>query len=530
MLYFVNIHGTSHGRAKTFPIGISQLLETYHDDDIILGTDIYLGNLDLENFHDLYIVNAMMNSLYGINKPMTTLEFNTSDGNFGDNLAIRLLPSAIDFKVRMSILQNHRMLNYYLFTGGINPRFNFLKEIDGNDRIAITGERHGFAAPVQPSLKKLYTYDKLHQVTHMMKNLESKLSMMTEETDDIYLGFNPDDYMTEYVYPHSELMRAYQQNLEFHRETVIWDLCLKHLLLLNYRFKAMRIDQDFDASKVPVLIYQTSKYMDERLQYRLINYHKAGGKLMLVGELPIYNTQKESNTTLIDYFKVTPRDIIFDWNHPSFSLVSPSPIKGAHEFRTFYAQTVNTEHTPLFSTYPQLDKVGFKSDRILWITSSYPGDVSITHAWLNELDVVPKLKISSDEDAIIFASVQSYKGEAFIHVMNLEYVDRKIKINYMNQEVCDGLNFDLFAQDAFMIPLHISFKNYTVIYATAELFDPKDKQLTVRLTQAKDMIKLKTSLKIQSSLDYDVIKDDETYTIISKHHAKVKTYMTIEFL
>ena len=29
MLYFINIHGTSHGRGKSFPIGISQLFESY---------------------------------------------------------------------------------------------------------------------------------------------------------------------------------------------------------------------------------------------------------------------------------------------------------------------------------------------------------------------------------------------------------------------------------------------------------------------------------------------------------------------
>jgi beta-galactosidase len=529
MLYFVNIHGTSHGRAKTFPIGISQLLETYHEDDVILGTDIYLGNLDLENFHDLYIVNAMMNSLYEANKPMTTLEFNTSDGNFGDNLAIRLLPSSIDFKVRMSILQNHRMLNYYLFTGGINPRFNFIKNIDGNDRIAITGERHGFAAPVQPSLKKLYTYDKLNQVTHMMKHLESKLSLMTEETDDIYLGFNPDDYMTEYTYPKSELMKSYKQNLEFHRETVVWDLVLKHLLLLHYRFKAIRLDQMIDVTKVPVLIYQTSKYMDDTLQQRLISYHQEGGTLILVGELPIYNSYKQSNTSLIDYVGASPKDILYDWNHPSLSLVSPIPIQGAHEFRTFYAQTIDTKHDSLFCTYPNKDMVGLKRERLLWITSSYPGDIKLTQAWLNELGIHQKLKLTTDEDAILFSSVQSHLKESFIHVMNLEYVDRKLKINYLGEDICEGLLLDCFAQDAYMIPLYVSFKNFTILYSTAELYHIEDHELTVRLTQVKDIIKIKSALLIKPSVDYDVTKQNDVYTVISRYHAKVKKYITIKF-
>ncbi|MDX9692092.1 MAG: beta-galactosidase, partial [Acholeplasmataceae bacterium] len=330
MLYFVNIHGTSHGRAKTFPIGISQLLLTRQDDDVILGTDIYLGNLNLENFHDLYMINSMMNALDEDRKPMTSLEFNTSDGNFGDNLAIRLLPSAIDFKVRMSILQNQRMINYYLLTGGFNPRFQFLKNIDGNDRIAITGERHGFAAPIQPNGKTLYTYPKLKYVTQMLANLTDKIALMTEEVDPVFIGFYPDDYMTEYYYPESSKMKSHRQNLEFHRETAVWDLISKHLLLLHYRFKSINLTSfTLDMNQVPFLIYATSKYMDSNLQKTLVNYHKQGGKLLLVGELPIYNQYQEDDTTLIDYFKVKPLKTLFEWEVQNLSLVCPFPIKYA---------------------------------------------------------------------------------------------------------------------------------------------------------------------------------------------------------
>jgi beta-galactosidase len=530
MLYFVNIHGTSHGRGKTFPIGISQLLETHTVDDFILGTDIYLGSLTLENFQDLYVINAMMNSLDSMNKPMTTLEFNTSDGNFGDNLEIRYLPSAIDFKVRMSILQNQRMLNYYLLTGGFNPRFNFLSHVDGNDRIAITGERHGFAAPIQPDGKKLYTYPKLEYITQMINHLQDKLALMVEETDEITLLFNPDDYMTEYVFPESKKMKDYQQNLSFHRETVLWNLVLKHLLLLHYRYKAIHYDNQWlDSHQIPCIMYQTSKYMASDLQENLVNYHKHGGKLLLTGELPIYNHLGEVDTTLIDYLNVKPGHIYFDWEYPNLSLESDFLIKGAKEFRTFYAQTVISDHPSVFKLYPKKESVGFKTKNLIWVTSSYPGDVTITKSWLDELGVKQRLHVTHDPDAAIFSSVQGLKDEKFIHVMNLDYVDYNIKLNYDGQEICDGITLDLFSQDAYMIPLNIRFKNYEVVYSTAEIFDAKPYELKLRLTQAKDVIKLKTSLHIKPSNDYDVVDYNGFKKITVKHHAKIQKFVIITF-
>lgn len=530
MLYFINIHGTSHGRGKSFPIGISQLFESYQDQAFIPGTDIYLGNLDLENFHDLYLVNQMMLSTISYDQPMTSLEFNTSDGNFGDNLAIRVLPSAIDFKVRMSILQSHKMINYYLFTAGTNDRFKFLKDLDGNDRIAITGERHGFAAPVQVDGKRLYTFDRLKYITNLVNNLQNKLSLMHEETDPIAIGFHPNDYMTEYVYPDSEKMKSHKNNLSFHRETILWDLVTKHLLLLHYRFFVERLDvESIDPKKVPLLIYQTSKYMSKDLQLALIKYHQEGGKLLLVGELPIYDQYQNKLTLLIDYFDVSPLDTYYDWEHKCLSLTSEHLIKGAHEFRTFYAQTIKTHYEPVFNLYPSKEAVGFMTKHLIWVTAYYPGDVNLTSSWLEMLDATRYLKINHPKDAAIFSSVQKYQHQTLLHVMNLDHIDYQISITYKNQEICDGITLDLFAQDAYMIPIDLEFKNYKIIYSTAEIYEVKDDSLTIRLTQSKDVIKIKSSLNLEKSNDYHFTKDDDQYMIYSNHHAKVRKFITLTF-
>jgi beta-galactosidase len=155
--FIVNIHGTEAGGGAPFPIGISQLYESYTQaPGYIGGSDHYLGNLTAGNAPDWYLMNALMESVNRPEQPLTSVEFEAGSGDYGQSMGARLDPSAADFKVRMAIAQGNRLINYYLFTGGINYRLD-RRTGDGNDRISFTGERHGTAAPVNPEGRLDYT-------------------------------------------------------------------------------------------------------------------------------------------------------------------------------------------------------------------------------------------------------------------------------------------------------------------------------------------------------------------------------------
>lgn len=528
MIYFINIHGTSHGRAKTFPIGIQQLLHTYQDNDILAGSDIYIDDITLETAHDYYITNEFLLST-SPDKPVTTLEFNTSDGNFGDNLHKRNNPSSIDFKVRLSIMQNQKLINYYLLTGGTNDRMNHYKEIDGNDRVAITGERHGFAAPIQPDGSTLYTYPRLQYVTQMMRNISPYFLDMSHTTDSLFVGFNPDDFATEYTLQESENWKDINQHLEFHRQAILWDTVLKQSLLLQHRFSALRLDngESINPSLVPHLIVNTSKYVSSTIQSKLVTYHKNGGALFLVGEYPELDTDGTSCTTLIDYLQITPGKMLYDWEVINLSLVSETPIKGTHEFRSFYAQTCTTPHTPLFTEYQSGETVGVLGDKFVYVTSAYPGDLSFTKYLYNYLSFTPHLEIKS-KDGMILSSIQSNKDSSFIHLMNLDHYDHEIEVFLEGRPLFDH-PIQLFSQDAYMIPLHIRTAHYEIVLSTAELFKVTDTSLTVRLTQDKDVLYIKTNKTIIDSNEYTVQVEDDLYEVTSTVHGKVQTFITIYF-
>ena len=131
-------------------------------------------------------------------------------------------PSAADFKTRMCIAQGNRLINYYLFAGGRNYRFDESLN-DGNDRISFTGEHHGFAAPVGPEGKLNYTFPRMARSIKTMMAVADKLAAMDEERDNISFAFIPDYYMTEYRYPHSEKMAEVLSNIEANRGSGSWE-------------------------------------------------------------------------------------------------------------------------------------------------------------------------------------------------------------------------------------------------------------------------------------------------------------------
>src|SRR6478735_4291447 len=157
--FVVNIHGTEGGSGAPFPIGISQLVETYAGvPGMLSGSDHYLGDLTLGTTTDLHMINAFMAAVHDADQPITSVEFEAGSGDYGGGLDMQYDPSTVELKTRLCLAQGNRLINYYLFAGGINPPLDEPAG-DGNDRISFTGERHGTAAPVGPEGQRGYAYE-----------------------------------------------------------------------------------------------------------------------------------------------------------------------------------------------------------------------------------------------------------------------------------------------------------------------------------------------------------------------------------
>ncbi|WP_460979681.1 beta-galactosidase, partial [Pseudactinotalea suaedae] len=299
--FLINIHGTSGGSGASFPIGLSQVLETYVGrSQMAAGSDHYLGDLTLRTAADLHLINAFM-AAAAPEQPGMTLEFEAGRGDYGDDLGHEVDPSAVVLKTRLSLAQGHRLLSYYLFAGGTNfvadpPR------TDGTTRFAITGERHGFSAPVDPEGRPGATYEATAEAFGVARRLEAWLADSREEHDDLALGMVLDDYLTEYQPPLAEGDDADAvRDLEHGRGAGPRDLLGRVLLTLGLRYGAADLQRDPGPDGWPHLIVLGSPTARDRaVQERLAEHVGAGGALLLLGALPTTELDGTPCTILAD--------------------------------------------------------------------------------------------------------------------------------------------------------------------------------------------------------------------------------------
>ncbi|MBS4223615.1 beta-galactosidase [Lederbergia citrea] len=533
--FVVNIHGTGGGRGFTFPIGISQLYESYtQGPGYLSGSDIYFGDLTIETFQDLYLINGFMDAVHLPDQPLTSVEFNCGDGNFGNNLSGRYDPSAADFKTRMCIAQGNRLLNYYLFAGGRNYRFDTSLD-DGNDRIAFTGEHHGFAAPVGPEGKLNYTFPRMARSIKTMMAVSDKLAAMDEERDNISFAFIPDYYMTEYRYPQSEKMRTVLSNIEANRGSGSWESMGRAMLLMGYRFGAVDIqNKPLSVEETAVLALPSAKYMAASIQRKLVGYLETGGRVLLFGEVPQFDMEGNPCTFLADALGVS---VAGEKRDSSDYYLSLNPVNWAAprpETRTHFAQILESDNaTPLLKVYGTdevcaVDAVVGKG-RAVVIAAAYPCDLAFYTSVFEQLGARAKLTHDCEEHGIFSTSTANAEGERFIHLLNLDGFDKTLKVYSEGVALFGGRELLLQSKEGAMLPVGVKLDVGEIVYSTAEIMRVEDDEIEFHLTQVQDVIAFRSDEEIAESSDYEVEYADGLALVHSKKHSKVDSQLVVKF-
>ncbi|MBS5949238.1 MAG: beta-galactosidase [Clostridium sp.] len=531
--FAVNIHGTGGGRGFTYPIGISQLYEAYtQDDGYISGSDIYLGSLTMDNFQDLYIINGMMDAVHNNDQPLTSLEFECGDGNYGSTFGGRYDVSAADFKTRMCIAQGNRMLNYYLFVGGKNYRMD-LDLKDGNDRIASTGERHGFAAPIGPEGQLNYTYERMSKSIKTMLANSDKIAAMNEEYDNLVYGFIPDYFMTEYHYPNSNRMKDMIANITQHRAYWNWEVFIRGILLLNYRFTAVDL-QNKDINENQTLVIPSALYMPVESQEKIKIHLENGGRVLLYGEVPKYDMEGNECTILADALGIIETSREDAGQHYYLSVYTENFANNSPEVRVGYAQTFKINNgIPILRVYGTNSICGFETTvgkgNAIVIATNYSCDLDFINKCLERLKTFRNLKNDCEHHGLFMTTTTNKNGERYIHMLNLDGFDKKFNV-YLNEEnLFGGKEIELFGKDGVMLPIDVNFGEIKIKYSTAEIIGVEEKKLIFRLTQSKDEIVLQTKLDIYESDDFIVEEKDNFKIIHSLKHSKVDEVLEVRF-
>lgn len=530
--FVVNIHGTAGWRGLTYPIGISQLYESYtRDAGYLSGSDIYLGDLDTRNFQDLYLCNAFMAAVHRPEQPLTSVEFEAGSGDYDSSFGHRNHPSAVDFKTRMCIAQGNRLLNVYLFAGGRNYRLDEPPG-DGNDRIAFTGERHGFAAPLDPEGELSYSYQAMSGVAHTIMAVADKLSVMEQQHDGVAWAFVPDYWMTETRYGPSSVMNEIVDNLEANRGQGAWESMARAMLLAGYRFGAHDVqNRHFDPQTVPVLVLPSARYMHAELQQRLVEYLEAGGRLLVYGELPLFDMLARPSTVLADALGLRPLGAIRGDHRFFLSLVADGWAAPRPELRSHFAQLWEPSRGDvLWRVYGSgeacgLD-VGLGRGRAVIVTAALPCDIEFFRSALERLGAPAGLRHDCREYGIWMTTTEA-QGERFLFLLNLDGFAKTLHFADHGTPLFDGRALELEAKAGLMLPLGVRFGEVEIVYATAEVAAVEPATLTFRLTQARDCIALRSTRPVAPSDEYDLEQHGDTTLVHSRKHARVDDRLVV---
>ncbi|MBR2047778.1 MAG: beta-galactosidase [Oscillospiraceae bacterium] len=532
--FLVNIHGTGGGRIYGLPVGISQLFEGYtQSDEFLSGSDIYLNDMGMETFQDLYLINAYMEAVNLADQPTASFEFECGDADYGESLSGRKDPATTDFRTRMCVAQGNKAFNCYLFSGGRN--YMLEGENDGNGRIAITGERHGFAAPVGPEGKLNYTYFRLRDVMNLLAANEDKLAVMQEERDNLALAFIPDYYMTEYCYPGSERERKLQRNLEQFRGNDGIERVGRSLLMNHFRFTALDIqNKPLSTDQVQTLVVFTAEYLSEAIQRKLVDFARAGGSLFLYGKMPTMNMEGEPCTVLKDALGIGDVKTY----HSAFGFwLSVQPVgilSGSAEVTMGHAETYEIgDCEPLMVTAHSRETTAFVKNlgrgRVLMLGTPYICHLENYRKMLSCLGSEPDLSEDGEYGGIFMTTMKGENNERYLHMLNLDGFDKKVHVTFEDKPLFNGRSMRIASKRALMLPLEMELDGKFLEYATCEIIGRGVDHWKLGLTQEQDVLVFRGTDLIRPSDDYTIREENGVTTVTSRLDARIHDSMTLYF-
>jgi len=366
---------------------------------------------------------------------------------------VRYSASAADFKVKLSLAQGNRLLNHYLLAGGHNP--HLLEPVhDGNDRVATTGERHGFAAPINPEGKLDLTYFALKETQREVNALAPKLADMDEEHDSIALAFIPDYYKTNFHRP--GLMREIVSGLEQAREPL--ENLTRVMLSLGFRFPAIDIqNRPLSPQSVPVLVLASSTYLDGPIQRKLVAYLEAGGRLFLHGNLPMKDMEGRDCTVLADALGVRVGGVKSSSQSYGLSLQGQAWLGEEPEVRTWQTQYL-TEHPGAFLKIVHTGQpCGVESTvgtgKAVILTCGYPFHREAYAKMFARLGATPAIQHDNPFGGVISTSVGNGRGERFLLAMNLDLEEKRLRFTEHGIPMFGGRPLVLEGRKAKFIPI-----------------------------------------------------------------------------
>lgn len=258
--------------------------------NIVFGGAYQMRRIDYENFHDVCIATQVLKALTDYSNPVVCAELQT--GIMRDRP--RLYAPDVELNLKTSLGSGVDGVNCYMFSGGENP-----------DNTGMFGKRHTWQAPVSREGETDDKYDVLKEHGEFIKTFGrtvARAKPLFQTTMGIYAPY----YGTEF------LSNTDCGFLVYARDRYFFDGVGRLLNMGSTNFNVVDLLKNkLDPKKIKTLLVFSMSFMDKKMQVKLVDYVKNGGKLLLFPELPENDLSGKSFTHLIDEFGIKISKKIF---------------------------------------------------------------------------------------------------------------------------------------------------------------------------------------------------------------------------
>jgi beta-galactosidase len=444
----VNIHGFMNG-GKTFPIGLSQLVEVMEMDGMISATDVYPMHIGAGNYHQLLFVNETTKALHNKDQALFSIEFQAGGNNDFSNGQ----SSFYDLHTRLCISTGMRAINHYLFFDG------------ENDPVLSPVKRHNWGHPVRKDGTVRQHYHRYPKLSAVLNAYGSDLVLAQPHTVTT-IGFLLDNFMTEV---NNAATQDTTRIITHQREVVLCDFIARGLALTHRPFNMVELTRTtLDAAQTPLLWMMLDKQCPADVQQKLVDYVKSGGKLGLVGRLAEADFNGEPCTILKDALGV--QHITSD---PPF-VQALLTVFDHSDVPTSFAESYQGDFDEVFATRASGETVGFGQavgqGTVLFLgaalTAETLEDLDILHQMAVRLGCEPLFQLSHWADARLSVG----ENGRFLYLNNYHDDPIDTTIAYQHEPLFDGRSIHLPARQGLILPLEWRLNEHvTVHYATGEI-------------------------------------------------------------
>jgi len=451
----INIHGFANG-GKTFPIGLSQLIEVLRLPDIVSATDVYPGEIGAGTFHQLLLVNAMTCAVQQPEQPLFSIEFQAGGNLDFSNMAA----SFYALHTRLSLSVGMRAINHYLFFDG------------ENDPVLSPVRRHDWGHPVRKDGSLRSHYHRYPRLSRALAAYGDALTLARPETVTT-IGFRLDDFMTEVNLPATREATAV---ITHQREVILFDFLARGLALTHRPFDALDLQRVApDPRQYPLLWTMLDLTCDAQTEARLLDYIQAGGTLVLVGRLQPQGrlAQALGLRPLATDAPFTERRLSAFGREIPASFVQTWVAEGADVFATCEGAAVGL-----------VQRAG--KGRLVLLSAAFPiinlDDLAVFEA------LAQRVACPSDFALSAWADVRLSRGPAGDFLFINHYGDDPLEtvIAYRGVLLLDGQPVHLPARSGAILPLEWRVRpDFLLHYATAEVLSVQEEGADLLLTFAQ---------------------------------------------